>query len=136
MRSFDVDEERARTASRRKWKNGPCAPLRVLSVEKFSKSLANWSIFAAPGIPHYCSAGIFWVDLDRDVPEEEFAGVEWCSDAYVSLLEELKIVFFLYAAQDRVEKIVIGPQKKPTSLGTATQHVSTFSPFLYLPLVL
>ena len=35
LRSFDVDEERARTAARKKWKNGPCAPLRVLSDEKF-----------------------------------------------------------------------------------------------------
>ena len=31
-------------------------------------------------------------DLDRDLPAEEIAGVEWCSDAFVSLLEELKIV--------------------------------------------
>ena len=35
----------------------------------------------------------------------------WCSDAFVSLLEEFKIVFFLCNGQDRVEKIIIVPPK-------------------------
>ena len=35
LRSFNVDKERVRTAARKKWKNGPCAPLRVLSDDKF-----------------------------------------------------------------------------------------------------
>ena len=74
-------------------------------------SLANWSIFAVPGNRQYCSAGVFSVDLDRDLPAEEIAGVEWCTDAFVSLLEELKILFFLYNGQDCVEKIVIAPPK-------------------------
>ena len=51
------------------------------------------------------------MDLDRDLPAEEIADVEWCSDAFVSLLEELKIVFFLDTGQDCVEKIVIAPPK-------------------------
>ena len=67
------------------------------------------------------------MDLDRDLPAEEIAGVEWCSDAFVSLLQELKFLFFLYTGQYCVEKIIIAPKKNPTSLGTATEHVSTFS---------
>ena len=47
----------------------------------FGQSLANWSIFAAPGNRQYCSAGVFLVDLDRDLPAGEIAGVEWCSDS-------------------------------------------------------
>ena len=92
--------------ARKKWKNGPCVPLHVLS------SLWPTGAFfvAVPGNRHYCSAAIFFMDLDRDLPEEEFAAVEWCSDAFVGLLEELKIVYFLYTADDCVEKIVIAPQ--------------------------
>ena len=98
-------------------------------------SLASWSIFAAPGNRHYCSASIFSMDLDRDLSEEEFAGVEWCSDAFVSLLKELKIVFFLHSGQDCVEKIVITPPKNQPRW-EPRQSTPLLSSFLYLPLVL
>ena len=75
------------------------------------------------------------MDLDRDLPAEEIAGVEWCSDAFVSLLEELKILFFLYTGQDCVEKIVIAP-KKTQPRWEPRRSTSLLSPFLYLPLVL
>ena len=52
--------------------------------------MANWRIFASPGNRHYCSAAIFFVDLDRHLPAEEIAGVEWCSDAFVSLQKKKK----------------------------------------------
>ena len=102
---------------------------------QMKNSLANWSIFAAPGNRQYCSAGVFFVDLDRDLPAEEIAGVEWCSDAFVSLLEELKIVLFLDTGQDFVEKIVIAPQKTQPRW-EPRRSTSLLSPFLYLPLVL
>ena len=127
LRSFDVDEERARTAARKKWKNGPCAPLRVLSDEKFVSLWPTGAFLRRLGTANIVQLAFFSVDLDRDLPAEEIAGVEWCSEAFVSLLEELKILFFLYTGQDCVEKIVIAPKKNPTSLGTATEHVSTFS---------
>ena len=69
------------------------------------------------GTANIVQLAFFSVDLDRDLPAEEIAGVEWCSDAFVSLLEELKILFFLYTGQDCVEKIVIAPKKKPNLAG-------------------
>ena len=127
LQSFDVDEERARTATRKKWKNRPCAPLRVLSVENFLSLWPTGAFLRRLGTANIVQLAFLSVDLDRDLPAEEIAGVEWCSDAFVSLLEELKIVYFLYAGQDCVEKIAICTHQKPTSLGTATEHVSTFS---------
>ena len=77
----------------------------------------------------------FSVDLDRDLPSEEIAGVEWCSDAFVNQLAELKILFFLYTGQDCVEKIVFAP-KKTQPRWEPRRSTSLLSPFLYLPLVL
>ena len=94
LRSFDVDEERARTAARKKWKNGPCAPLRVLSDEKFLSIWPTGAFLRRLGTANIVQLAFFSVDLDRDLPAEEIAGVEWCSDAFVSLLEELKISHF------------------------------------------
>ena len=59
----------------------------------------------------------------------------WCSDAFVSLLEELKILFFLYTGQDCVDKIVIA-SKKTQPRWEPRRSTSLLSPFLYLPLVL
>ena len=87
------------------------------------------------GTANIVQLAFFSVDLDRDLPAEEIAGVEWCSDAFVSLLEELKIVFFLYTGQDCVEKIVIAPQKTK-SRWEPRRSTSLLSPFLHLPLVL
>ena len=133
--SFDVDEERARTAARKKWKNGPCAPLRVLSDEKFLSLWPTGAFLRRLGTANIVQLAFFSVDLDRDLPAEEIAGVEWCSDAFVSLLEELKIVFFLNTGQDCVEKIVIAPQKTQPRW-EPRRSTSLLSPFLYLPLVL
>ena len=78
--------------------------------------MKNFQVFGQ--LEHFCGAWeppllfswrSFFVDLDRDSPAEEIAGVEWCSDAFVSLPEELKIVFFLYNGQECVEKVVIAP---------------------------
>ena len=109
--------KRERELDRRRQRSGRTVlALHCVSCQmKISESLANWSIFVAPGNHHYCSAGIFWVDLDRDVPEEEFAGVEWCSDAFVSLLEELKIVFSPILLKTVWRRSSLDP-KKPTSL--------------------
>ena len=87
------------------------------------------------GTANIVQLAFFSVDLDRDLPAEEIAGVEWCSDAFVSLLEELKILFFLYTGQDGVEKIVIAPQKTQPRW-EPRRSTSLLSPFLYLPLVL
>ena len=87
------------------------------------------------GTANIVQLAFFSVDLDRDLPAEEIAGVEWCSDAFVSLLEELKILFFLYTGQDCVEKIVIAP-KKTQPRWELRRSTSLLSPFLYLPLVL
>ena len=46
------------------------------------------------GTANIVQLAFFFVDLDCDLPAEEIADVEWCSDAFVSLLEELKIVLF------------------------------------------
>ena len=75
------------------------------------------------------------MDLDRDLPAEDIAGVEGCSDAFVSLLEELKIVLFLYSGQYCVEKIVVAPQKTQPRW-EPRRSTSLLSPFLCLPLVL
>ena len=87
------------------------------------------------GTANIVQLAFFSVDLDRDLSAEEIAGVEWCSDAFVSLLEELKIVFFLYTGQDCVEKIVIAPPKNQLRW-EPRRSTSLLSPFLYLPLVL
>ena len=58
----------------------------------------------------------FSVDLDRDFPAEEIAGVEWCSDAFVSLLEELKIVFFSILVKIVWRRSSLHP-KKPNLAG-------------------
>ena len=112
LRSFDVDKESARTAARKKWKNGPCAPLRVLSDENFPSLWPTGAFMRRLGTANIVQLAFSSVDLDRDLPAEEIAGVEWCSDSLVSLLEELKIVIFLCTDQDCVEKIVIAPPKK------------------------
>ena len=87
------------------------------------------------GTANIVQLAFFSVDLDRDLPAEEIAGVGWCSDAFVSLLEELKILFFLYIGQDCVEEIVIAPQKTQPRW-EPRRSTSLLSPFLYLPLVL
>ena len=83
----------------------------VLSDEKFRSLWPTGAFLWRLGTANIVQLVFFSVDLDRDLPAEEIAGVEWCSDAFVSLLEELKIVFFLYTGQDCVEKIVIAPPK-------------------------
>ena len=76
----------------------------------------------APGNRHYCSAGIFsWIWI---VTYPKKSSQVWNCVQMPSLLEELKVVLYLYIGEDCVEKIVIAPEKKP---GTATEHVSTFS---------
>ena len=72
-----------------------------------------------------------FVDLDRDLPDEEFAGVEWCSDAFVSLSEALKHELFLDIAQDCMEKIDIEP-KKTQPHWEPRRSASVLSPFIYL----
>ena len=143
LKSFDVDEERARTAARKKWKNGPCAPLRVLSDENFLSLWPTRAILRRPGTANIVQLAFSSVDLDRDLPAEEIAGVEWCSDTFVSLLEVLKIVFFVYTGRDCffcVERIVIAPppppKKKNQPRWEPRRSTSLLSPFLYLPLVL
>ena len=128
LQSFDVDEVRARTAARKKWKNGPCARLRVLSDENFLSLWPTGAFLRRLGTTNIVQLAFFFVDLDRDLPAEEIAGVKWCSDAFVSLLEELKIVVFLYTVKIVWRRSSLHPKlEKATSLGTATEHVSTFS---------
>ena len=87
------------------------------------------------GTGNIVQLAFFSVDLDRDLPAEEIAGVEWCSDAFVSLIEELKIVFSVYAGQDCVENIFISPTKNQLRW-EPRRSTYLLSPFLYLPLVL
>ena len=80
LRSFDVDEERARTATRKKWKDGPLHSfnLRVLSDEKFLSLWPTGAFLRRLGTANIVQLAFFSVDLDRDLPVEEIAGVEWC----------------------------------------------------------
>ena len=127
LRSFDVDEERARTAARKKWKNGPCAPLRVLSDEKFLSLWPTGAFLRRLGTANIVQLAFFSVDLDRDLPAEEIASVEWCSDAFVKSARRVEnCIFPLYWSRLCGEDRHCTP-KNPTSLGTATEHVSTFS---------
>ena len=96
---------------------------KILSIQ----ALANWSIFAAPGNRQYCSAGVFfsgfgsWLTCRRD---------RRCGMVFRCLRKSTRRVensiFPLYwsrlCGEDRH-----CTQKNPTSLGTATEHVSTFS---------
>ena len=94
---------------------------------KISKSLANWSIFAAPGNRQYCSAGVFfrgfgsWLTCRRD-PR--------CGMVFRCLRKSARRVensiFPLYWSRLCGEDRHCTP-KNPTSLGIATEHVSTFS---------
>ena len=92
LRSFDVDEERSQTAARNiVTSRRTVLALLCVSCQMKMKFLANFlrrlrtaNIVQLPFVS---------VDLDHDFPAEEIAGVEWCSDASLSLLEEFKIVF-------------------------------------------
>ena len=96
--------------------------MRVLSDDKFLSLWPTVAFSQRLGTVTLVLLALFFVHLDRDLPEEVFAGVEWCSDVFVSLLEELKLLLFFDTGQDCVEKIVIAlpppppPPKKKTNL--------------------
>ena len=128
LQSFDVDEERARMVARKKWIGRTVLALLCNSCRM--KNFCLWptgAFLRRLGTANLVQLAFFSVDLDRDLPTEVIAGVEWCSDAFVSLLDELKRVFFsLYWSRLCGEDRHCTP-KNPTSLGTVTEHVSTFS---------
>ena len=126
-----LTEERARTAAKEKRKEGPCAVFAYLVGWKMSKSLASWSVFAASGNRHYCSAGFFirgfgsWLTRRR---------VRRCGMVFRCLRKSVRSVetwtFSRYCSRLYGEDRHCTP-KNPTSLGTTTKRVCTFS--VHLP---
>ena len=89
----------------------------VLPLLCVSCQVKNFEVLGQ--LEHFCGAWEplllfswhFFVDLDRDLPEEKFSGVEWCSDAFVSLLEEFKILVFLLLVKIVWRRTSLHPQK-------------------------
>ena len=88
--------------------------LALLCVSCQIKNFCLWptgAFLQRLGTANIVQLAFFSVDLDRDFPAEEIAGGEWCSDAFVSLLEELKILFFLYQVKIVWRRSSLHPKK-------------------------
>ena len=84
-----------RELERRRERSGRTV-LALLCVSCQMKNFCLWptgAFLRRLGTANIVGWRFFSVDLDRDLPAEEIAGMEWCSDAFVSQVEELKIVF-------------------------------------------